>query len=77
MVAKPGIEPGTQAYETCMIPFHYLAIKMAPGAGLEPATARLTAECSTIELSRNGLDYLPVLRKISTAFDAALNSGVN
>ena len=25
----------------------------APRAGLEPATTRLTAECSTIELSRN------------------------
>ena len=26
---------------------------LAPRAGLEPATTRLTAECSTIELSRN------------------------
>ena len=26
---------------------------MAPRAGLEPATIRLTAECSTIELPRN------------------------
>ena len=26
---------------------------MAPQAGLEPATTRLTAECSTIELLRN------------------------
>jgi hypothetical protein len=26
---------------------------LAPRAGLEPATLRLTAECSTIELSRN------------------------
>ena len=26
---------------------------MAPRAGLEPATVRLTAECSTIELSGN------------------------
>ena len=26
---------------------------MAPEAGLEPATLRLTAECSTIELLRN------------------------
>ena len=28
---------------------------MAPRAGLEPATYRLTAGCSTIELSRNAL----------------------
>ena len=27
--------------------------KLTPRAGLEPATLRLTAECSTIELSRN------------------------
>ena len=26
---------------------------MAPRPGLEPGTVRLTAECSTIELSRN------------------------
>ncbi len=26
---------------------------LAPRAGLEPATSRLTAGCSTIELSRN------------------------
>ena len=35
-------------------------IKMAPRAGLEPATTRLTAECSTIELSRN-IDLLAIL----------------
>ena len=28
---------------------------MAPRAGLEPATTRLTAECSTIELSGNAV----------------------
>lgn len=27
--------------------------KVAPRSGLEPETVRLTAECSTIELSRN------------------------
>ncbi|MDK2835545.1 MAG: hypothetical protein PWP21_322, partial [Thermosediminibacterales bacterium] len=30
---------------------------MAPQAGLEPATTRLTAECSTIELLRNTIIY--------------------
>ena len=29
-------------------------IKMAPQVGLEPTTLRLTAECSAIELLRNG-----------------------
>ena|GEM_PF-1759076 len=31
---------------------------MAPQAGLEPATTRLTAECSTIELLRNDKNYM-------------------
>ena len=30
----------------------------APRAGLEPATTRLTAECSTIELSRIAINLL-------------------
>ncbi len=30
-------------------------VNMAPRAGLEPATTRLTAECSTIELSGNAV----------------------
>ena len=29
--------------------------KMAPRVGFEPTTARLTAGCSTVELSRNAL----------------------
>ncbi|CDI40632.1 conserved protein of unknown function [Tepidanaerobacter acetatoxydans Re1] len=38
---------------------NYLIIKvfginMAPRVGFEPTTLRLTAECSTAELSRNG-----------------------
>ena len=28
LVAGPGIEPGIQAYETCVLPLHYPAIKM-------------------------------------------------
>lgn len=33
---------------------------MAPTAGLEPATNRLTADCSTTELSRNNTYWRPV-----------------
>ena len=37
----------------CSVPFYiYLYKKRAPRVGLEPTTLRLTAECSTIELSR-------------------------
>ena len=37
---------------------------MAPRAGLEPATLRLTAECSTIELPRKILLFLFFLRTL-------------
>lgn len=35
----------------------YKAILLAPGAGFEPATNRLTGDCSTAELSRNDVGY--------------------
>ena len=48
---------GYRAILTCSnsITWSQLSVKKkkAPRAGLEPATTRLTAECSTIELSRN------------------------
>ncbi len=34
---------------------------VTPRVGLEPTTLRLTAECSTIELSRNDQDYFVIL----------------
>ena len=37
---------------------------MAPRRGLEPPTYRLTAECSTIELSRNIIEKTIVLSKL-------------
>lgn len=33
---------------------------MAPTAGLEPATSKLTASCSTIELRRNTRAIIPL-----------------
>ena len=37
MVAGPGVEPGTKAYETFMIPFQYPAIgNLVPLDGIEP-----------------------------------------
>ena len=36
---------------------------MAPRAGLEPATDRLTADCSTTELPRNTIGLLIKKRK--------------
>ena len=43
--------------QTGALPLGYVAIfnfvKQAPRVGLEPTTPRLTAVCSTIELSRN------------------------
>ena len=37
------------------MPNGFSMFSMAPRAGLEPATTRLTAECSTIELSGNAV----------------------
>ena len=37
------------------------AFFVAPCVGLEPTTLRLTAECSTAELSRNKIRQLPIL----------------
>lgn len=36
MVAGPGIEPGTRAYETRVLPLHYPAIKMLKNKRLAP-----------------------------------------
>ena len=33
--------------------------EMAPQVGFEPTTVRLTAECSTTELLRNSIRYVP------------------
>ena len=35
-------------------------LSLAPAAGLEPATSKLTASCSTIELRRNTLCIIPI-----------------
>ncbi len=41
---------------------------MAPKAGLEPATNRLTAGCSTTELLRNANIHLCTLYKLLSTF---------
>ena len=49
---------------------------MAPRAGFEPATLRLTAGCSTVELSRNKLKLKPgnglLSRGVTTQVPSAL-----
>ena len=49
--ATTGFGPVIRVLQTHALPLGYVA--MAPRVGLEPTTTRLTAECSTIELSRN------------------------
>ena len=41
---------------------------MAPRKGFEPSTYRLTAECSTVELSRNDLHVLLYQDKIKNQY---------
>ena len=53
-VGDPGFEPALLGPEPSVLPTGSTGPQdVAPGAGLEPATTRLTAECSAIELSRN------------------------
>lgn len=54
MVAGPGIEPGQEGYEPSELPLLKSRSNiMAPGAGFEPATDWLTANCTTIVLPGN------------------------
>ena len=46
---------------------------MAPTAGLEPATSKLTASCSTIELRRNTWVIIPLPPSISQCLSDLLN----
>jgi hypothetical protein len=46
-----GIEPTRPAWKAGALPLSYT--RMAPRVGFEPTTLRLTAACSTVELSRN------------------------
>ena len=55
MVVSQGVEPhlSEEHWFTASLPSVDIYLTMAPGAGLEPATAALTVRNSTIELSRN------------------------
>ena len=65
---RAGFEPAMTVLQTGALPLGYRTIlycmrksiiyadfSQAPRVGLEPTTPRLTAECSTIELSRNNV----------------------
>jgi hypothetical protein len=45
---------------------------LAPTAGLEPATSKLTASCSTIELRRNTRIIIPITLSISQSMSVKL-----
>ena len=54
-------------------------LKEAPRVGLEPTTLRLTAECSTIELSRNNkstnfYDYSGIRKELQSLFTETSDS---
>ena len=67
--AHLGSNQGPTGYEPVALPLSYEP-KMAPRVGFEPTTPRLTAECSTVELSRNILNkvYYNFYYKISQYF---------
>ena len=55
LVAGPGVEPGTKAYETFMIPFQYPAayLYLAPVEGIEPPSTVL--ETAVMPLYHTGI----------------------
>jgi hypothetical protein len=72
-----GIEPTRPAWKAGALPLSYT--RLAPRVGFEPTTLRLTAACSTIELSRKKRSWqrhtLPDL-KSSTICAEGLNCRV-
>ena len=52
-VTPTGIEPVLPPWKGDVLTAWPWGLKKTPRVGLEPTTTRLTAECSTIELSRN------------------------
>ena len=61
MAESKGFEPLRQGYPSTRFPIVLLRplgqlSNMAPQVGFEPTTARLTAECSTTELLRIGIN---------------------
>ena len=67
MAEKEGFEPSrrftrpTPLAGAPLQPTWVLLHRLAPQAGFEPATDRLTADCSTTELLRNDLFYSIIL----------------
>jgi hypothetical protein len=63
-------KPGLKRRRLKPIPLRWFesSCSSAPRAGLEPATLRLTAACSTIELSRNSNEYIKAGRKCQPLF---------
>jgi hypothetical protein len=47
IVAGPGLEPGTSAYETDEITIFYASRNVVERAGFEPATPASSVQCST------------------------------
>lgn len=56
--APEGGLRGRTKLKKAEVPWGLLLFCLAPRVGLEPTTLRLTAACSTIELSRNAISLL-------------------
>lgn len=58
MAGAEGLEPTFTVLETVVLPLNYTP--MALVAGFEPATYRLTADCSTTKLHQNVYKMLDI-----------------
>ena len=57
LVAGPGIEPGTVAYETTVLPLHYPAIYLVEEVGFEPTSLLRTdlQSAAPLQLRRSSM----------------------
>ena len=74
-VTPTGIEPVLPPWKgDVLTAWPWGLIRLAPRVGLEPTTPRLTAECSTIELSRNNTWYTTAYSSSLTQIQVDVNT---
>ena len=75
MVAGPGFEPRTEAYETSEMPFLYPAITVVGVQGFEPWTPWSQTRCAT--RLRYTPNFLRTLIPTSVPKNAPANAGIS
>jgi hypothetical protein len=60
MVAGPGIEPRSEAYETSELPLLYPAINLAALGGNDPHSSTVTVSCASMNTLRPNNFWCPM-----------------